>query len=167
MNRSRPDVVFDCNVFLQALARAKGPAAEALRLVEQNHLTLHLSRAILRELGRVLAYPEVQQKNPAVTDEGIDAFLSRISFRGVLHRIVPHIYDFPRDHDDEPYIDLAGAVNADYLITRDKDLLSLAMDHTVEAKQFRQRFPRLSVLNPVDFLGELRRSMPDAFAAPQ
>jgi hypothetical protein len=34
MSDSRPDVVFDCNVFLQAIARAGGPAAEALRAVE-------------------------------------------------------------------------------------------------------------------------------------
>jgi len=62
MNPSRPDVVFDCNVILQAFARAHGPAVDALRLVEQNTISLHLSRPILRELRRVLSYPEVRQK---------------------------------------------------------------------------------------------------------
>ena len=143
MHSSRPDVVFDCNVFLQALARVQGPAAEALRLVEQNRVTLHISKPILREVRRALAYPEVRQKNPAVTDESVEAFLSRISFRGVLFRDVPHVYDFPRDPDDEAYIDLAAAVNADYLVSRDQDILSLATDHTIQAKEFRQRFPRL------------------------
>ena len=152
MNPSRPDVVFDCNIFLQAVARAGGPAARALQLIEQNAITLHVSRPILRELRRTLAYPEIRQKNPNVTDEMVDAFLSRVMFRGVFHRDVPHRFDYPRDPFDEPYIDLAAAVQADYLVTRDKDLLSLATEHSIEAKEFRQRFPFLRIVNPVDFL---------------
>lgn len=42
MTRSRPDVVFDCNVFLQAISRVNGPAAQSLRLVEQNAITLYI-----------------------------------------------------------------------------------------------------------------------------
>jgi putative PIN family toxin of toxin-antitoxin system len=158
MNPSRPDVVFDCNIFLQAVSRVKGPAAESLRLAENNAVNLFVSKPILRELRKTLAYPEVRQKNPQLTDDVMDAFLSRIAFRGVLVRHVPHVFDFPRDPDDEPYLDLAAAVCADFLVTRDQDLLSLATDHSVEAKQFRQRFPQMSVLNPVDFLDQIRRT---------
>src|SRR5437763_325787 len=113
MNPSRPDVVFDCNVFLQAISRLNGPAAQALRLVEQNAVTLYLSKAIIREFRRTLTYPEIRRKNPQVTDEVIDTFLARLSFRGVLLRHVPHVFDYARDPNDEPYIDLAAAVNAD------------------------------------------------------
>lgn len=158
MNPSRPDVVFDCNVILQALARAHGPAVDALRLVEQNTISLHLSRPILRELRRVLSYPEVRQKNPRITDELVDDFLTRLVFRGVLPRDVPHVFDYSRDPGDEPYIDLAAAVQADYLVTRDNDLLSLATDYSAEAKQFRQRFPFLHIVNPVGFLSGIHRS---------
>src|ERR1700733_5010187 len=145
MNPSRPDVVFDCNIFLQAISRTNGPAAEALRLVDQNVVTLHLSKGILRELRRTLAYPEIRQKNPHVTDDVVARFIDHLLFRGVLLRDVPHAFDFPRDPHDEPYIDLAAAIGADYLVTRDRDLLSLADAHDIEAKQFRQRFPKLSV----------------------
>jgi putative PIN family toxin of toxin-antitoxin system len=157
MNPSRPDIVFDCNVFLQAISRTNGPAAETLRLVERNVVTLHVSRPILHELRRTLAYPELRQKNPHLTDDVVDAFLARVAFRGVLLRDVPHVFDFPRDPADEPYIDLSAAVAADYLVTRDQDLPSLSTDHSIEGKQFRQRFPRLSILTPVGFLNELRR----------
>ena len=152
MEPSRPGVVFDCNVFLQAIARGTGPAAQALRLVERNAITLYVSRSTLRELRRVLAYPEIRQQNPHVTDEMIDAFLTRVSFRGVMLRDVPHVFDYPRDPDDEVYVDLAAAAGANYLVTRDNDLLSLASAHSIEAKQFRQRFPSLRVLNPAEFL---------------
>jgi putative PIN family toxin of toxin-antitoxin system len=151
MKQSRPDVVFDCNVFLQAISRVNGPAAHALRLVEENAVTLHLSRAILRELRRTLAYPEIRQRNPHVTDEVIDSFITRLLFRGVLLRNVPHVVEHPRDPKDEPYLDLAAAVNADFLVTRDNDLLYLTTDHSIEAKQFRQRFPAIKILTPVDF----------------
>lgn len=49
----------------------------------------------------------------------------------------PAPYD--RDPKDRPYMDLAVAAEANYLITRDKDLLSLMTSHTVAAKEFRQR----------------------------
>jgi putative PIN family toxin of toxin-antitoxin system len=155
MNPSRPDVVFDCNVFLQAITRVNGPAAQALRLVEQNAVTLYLSKAILREFRRTLTYPEISRKTPQVTDAAIDTFLARLSFRGLLLRHVPHVFDYARDPDDEPYVDLAAAAKADYLVTRDKDLLSLITDHSIEAKQFRQRFPSLRVCNPVDFIAAI------------
>lgn len=120
--------------------------------MEQNAITLHVSGAILRELRRTLAYPEIRLKNPRVTDEVVDAFLSRLMFRGAFHRDVPHTFNYPRDPSDEPYIDLAAAVQADFLVTRDKDLLSLATEHSIEAKQFRQRFPFLRIVSPVEFL---------------
>ena len=110
-------------------------------------------------------YPEIRERNRHVTDELIDAFLTRILFRGILHRDVPHVFDFPRDTGDEPYIDLAIAVSAAFLVTRDRDLLSLGTDHTIEAKQFRQRTPGLSVLSPEDFLNEMRRTIPDSVRA--
>jgi putative PIN family toxin of toxin-antitoxin system len=154
----RPDVVFDCNVFLQAITRATGPAAHALRLVEQGAVTLHVSRPVLRELRLTLAYPEIRQRNPQVTDEVVDRFIALLLFRGQLHRTVARLFPFPRDPKDEPYIDLAVAVGADYLVTRDKDLLSLATGHSMEAKQFRQRLPGIKIVNPVDFIAAITQS---------
>jgi putative PIN family toxin of toxin-antitoxin system len=152
MNPSRPDVVFDCNVLVQAISRVNGPAAAAIRLIDQNRVTLHLSKAMLREFRRTIEYPEIRQRNPHVTQERIDAFIAHLLFRGALCRDVPHVFDLPRDPDDAAYLDLAAATDADYLVTRDNDLLSLTTNHDNEARAFRQRFPRLRILNPVDFL---------------
>jgi predicted nucleic acid-binding protein len=55
----------------------------------------------------------------------------------------------------EPYIDLAATAKADFLITRDKDLLSLMAGHSLLHKQFRQQTHPLEVLDPVAFLKAL------------
>jgi putative PIN family toxin of toxin-antitoxin system len=148
----RPRVVFDCNVLLQAAAAADGPSARALRLLQQNLIEVYVSRAVLKELRAVLNCPSVRQKLLGLTDDAIKSFVDQLAFRATLVRQVPHVFDYPRAEQDEPYVDLAAAVDADYLVSRDKDLLSLATDSTPTGKQFRQQFPHLHVVNPVAFL---------------
>ena len=77
---------------------------------------------------------------------------SRIFFRRidqVAQKIdsVPAAYSLPRDPDDEPYLNLALAANADYLVTWDKDMLDLMQD-----EGFRTQYPQLTILNPVALL---------------
>jgi uncharacterized protein len=155
MNVLRPDVVFDCNVFLQALARDKGPAGQAFRLVDQNAVSLHVSKAILSELRRILAYPEIRERNPHVTQSVIDSFLDHIRFRGTVHREIPRVMQYPRDPWDEPYLNLAIAIEADYVVTRDQDLLDLATSHAAEAKQLRQHVPNFQIVTPETFIAAL------------
>jgi len=152
----RPRVIFDANVSVQALAFDTGPAAEALRLVDTGRCELYTSTATLRELRRVLAYDEIRALSPNLTRERIAAVLKRLVYRSTLLRRVRHVFDFPRDRRDEPYLDLAAAAKADYLVTRDKDMLWLMTGHTPFCKQFRQRTHPLRVLNPVNFLNALR-----------
>ena len=154
MNQSadRPRVVLDCNVLIQAISNEAGPAGQVLRLLQENRIEVCVSRAVLKELRAVLQYPTVRQKLPALDDDRIDSFLKQFVFRATLLRQVPHVFDYPRATQDEPYIDLAAAARVDYLISRDRDLLALATDRSQLGKQFRQRYPRLHVLDPVAFL---------------
>lgn len=152
MTGDRPDVVLDCNVFVQAAVRKQGPAAKVISLIDANRVTLHISKPILRELRSTLSYPELREKNPALTDSIVEEYISRIRFRGAMTRKIAHVFDYARDPDDEAYVDLAVAVRAPLLITRDNDLLCLMTDHSIEAKEFRQRFPFLTILDPVEFL---------------
>ena len=64
-------------------------------------------------------------------------------------------FRFDRDRDDEPFIELAIAGSASHLVTRDKDLLSLAVGHDDAARRFRQRLPVIRVLRPGAFVREL------------
>lgn len=140
-----------------------GPAAETLRLVERNVVALYTSRPILREVRQVLTDAVVRSRNLGLTDDVVDAFLRRLTFKARVVQDVPRIFAYSRDPTDEKYVDLIAAVDADYLVTRDKDLLDLRSDHGPEARQFRQRFRRVSILHPVAFLGEVHRLLPEAF----
>jgi putative PIN family toxin of toxin-antitoxin system len=82
----RPHVVFDCMVYLQATISKSGPAAILLRLVENGVITLYVSDEILKEVRNVLFRPGIRRKNPAITDERVDAFIKRIAEKAVFLR---------------------------------------------------------------------------------
>lgn len=149
--------VFDCNVYLQAAAREKSVAADCLRLVEQGLVRLYVSEEILAEVEEVLYRPEIRTHFQALTDEVIEAFLLRLRKNAQLLRHVPKRFSYSRDPDDVPYVNLAGEAKADYLVSRDRDLLDLMTAYDVEAKEFRQRFRPLRVIEPLAFLQEVRR----------
>ncbi len=150
------EAVFDCNIYLQAAASSKGVAAACLRLAENGEIILYASDAILEEVSEVLKRPVVRKNLPELTDEAVDAFLEKLHDFVIFVKNVPHEFHLPRDVDDEDYINLAARVRADYLVSRDKDLLNLTTDPTIEAKEFRQRFRFLKVINPVAFLEIVR-----------
>ena len=152
MTADRPRVVLDCNVLVQAISNDAGPSGQAIRLLYQNRINVFVSRAVMKELRSVLQYPTVREKLPGIDDERIEFVLGHLAFRATRLRQVPHVFDYSRAPQDEPYIDLAVAAKADFLVSRDKDILTLATDHTLFGKQFRQRYPRLKILNPVAFL---------------
>jgi putative PIN family toxin of toxin-antitoxin system len=139
----RPRVVFDCNVLVQAISNEAGPAGKAFGLLQQNRIDVYISRAALKELRKVFQYPSVRAKFPGLDDQRIEMFVKKLTFRANLLRKVPHAFDYPRAIQDELYIDLATAAKADFLVSRDDDLLSLAMDRSVLAKQFPQPNPAL------------------------
>ena len=62
--------------------------------------------------------------------------------------VVPHVFDFPRDPKDAHYVDLAVAASAKLIVSRDKDLLSLADESTPEGQDFKARFPGIAILTP-------------------
>lgn len=147
-----PRVVFDCNVLLQAAAREKSVAAKCLNLVESRLIQLFVSREVLAEVEDVLNRPEIRSHFPDLSDEIIAAFIKRLQHLSTLVRLVPKTFSYPRDEDDEPYINLAVAAGATFIISRDKDLLDLMTGYADECKEFRQRFRSLRVVEPAEFL---------------
>jgi putative PIN family toxin of toxin-antitoxin system len=148
--------VFDCMVLLQAAARATGPAAACLRLAEQEHVELCLSRPILDELRDVLGRPRLRQRFRSLTDERVAAFLDRLARVGHVWEDVPAAVTLDRDPQDEKYQNLAAAVGAKYLVSRDNDLLDLRSDEGPTGQALSRACPGLRILDPVEFLQALR-----------
>lgn len=148
--------VFDCNVLLQAASREKSVAAKCLRFVEKGLVRLYLSEDVLAEVEDVLNRSEIRNHFQTLTDEIVEAFLLRLRKKSQFIRSVPKEFDYSRDPDDEVYINLAVCAEADYIVSRDNDLLDLMTAYTIEAKEFRQRFRPLQVIEPLEFLKMMR-----------
>lgn len=104
----------------------------------------------------MLNRPEVRACFPDLSDEIAGAFLTRVRNLSQFSSDVPKTFAYSRDSDDEAYINLAVEVGADFIVTRDKDLLDLMIGYTDDCKEFRQRFRTLRVVKPVDFLKEIK-----------
>jgi len=78
--------------------------------------------------------------------------------KATMVRDVPKVFEYLRDPEDDPYLNLAISARAAFLVSRDRDLLDLMTGHDAESKQFRQRFRFLKVIKPLDFLNEVEKA---------
>ena len=143
-------------VFLQALVSDKGPAFACMQRVEEGRVKLVISTAILAEVRDVLNRFDLQMKFPRLVPERIQKFLEKVSKHAQLIVDVPHVFKLPRDPKDEPYINLAIATTAQYLVTWNKRHLGYLMaKDTPEGRDFCNRFPAINILEPPAFLRAL------------
>lgn len=145
-------VIFDCNVFLQAAINEESLARNCYRLVEEGTVELFVSEDVLAEIKDVIDRPHIKERFASLTDERIENFIESIKTLAVIVRKIPKVFSLPRDIDDEIYINLAVESEADYIITRDRDLIDLMSDYDLESKQFRQKFHPLRIVQPLEFL---------------
>lgn len=134
--RSAPRVVIDTNLVLSALVFAKGRLTPLRLAWQDGRCTPLVSKATASELIRVLAYPKFK----LTRDEQQELLADYLPWCTTV-RVPNPPPDTPdcRDPHDLPFLQLAVAGNADYLVTGDQDLLTLAsqFDHPiVTAEQF-------------------------------
>jgi putative PIN family toxin of toxin-antitoxin system len=151
-------VVFDTNIFLQALVSRGGPAVKCLDYFEQGRLSIAISRATLAEIEDVLARPHLCLKYPQLLDGRVEALLDRLLYRGIYLRQVKQHFTYPRDPKDEPQLNLAIEVQADYLVSRDNDLLDLMNWQQEAGREFQRRFRFLKIVTPEAFLQVMEQS---------
>jgi uncharacterized protein len=144
--------VFDCNIFLQSLLNPNSLAASCLETVRNGKVKLFVSKDTLAEVRDVVLRPNILQRLPDADAAQIEAFLEDISKISTLIRSVPESFKFQRDPKDEIIINLAVICEAEYIVSRDKDLLDLMTGFTDNCKEFRQRFRPLKVVEPLEFL---------------
>jgi putative PIN family toxin of toxin-antitoxin system len=154
-----PGAVFDCVVLLQAAISRKGPAYACKALLDAGRIRVFVSPDVLAEITEVLNRPELQRKFKSLTRETAAAFLGDLAGKAVPVTEVPQRFSYPRDPDDERYVNLALAAGARFLVTWDNDLLDLMGDNPAGA-EFRRQFPDLQVLTPAAFLRTLAAPPP-------
>ena len=153
---TRPLVVFDCNIFLQAMLNGRGPAAECFARCDRGDLGLVLSPIVLAEV-RALPYHPDLKRLLSLTPDRVDAFLAHALTHALLLHNAPSVFVRPRDPDDEHYVNLAIAAGASLIVSRDNDLLDLMNPQKPEGHDFLARFAHLRILPPTDLLSLLDR----------
>ena len=152
MSQSKIKAVFDCNIIWQSFFFGNGVAAKCKKLVDEGIITLYLSAEILEEMREVMTRPEFFAKFETVTETMVEKYLEQLVRKSVFFRSVPKKFTLSRDADDEPYINLAIECEADYIVTRDKNLLYLMTCYDIESKEFRQKTRPLEIVEPLEFL---------------
>lgn len=151
-------VVVDCMVFVQAAANGKSAAARVLDLLDEGKVSLFVSKPILAEARYVLNRSDVRAGLRRLTDVAVEALFERLEQNAALVKQVPSRFTYPRDPKDEPYINLAVEVKADFLVSRDRDLLDLMKWETEEGREFQKRFRFLKIVTPEDFLATFEQN---------
>lgn len=124
MTRSPPRVVLDTNVVLSALLFARGRLSVLRGAWQRQQFQPLVSGATTAELMRALAYPKF--KLPANAQQELLAdylpYCTVVPMPARVPRVPPC-----RDPLDVPFLELAVAGKAAYLVTGDRDLLGLKL----------------------------------------
>mgnify|MGYP000075372979 CR=1 FL=1 len=156
MSAHKPRVVFDCMVYLQAAARETSGAGACWLMAKKRQIKLFTSWEILNEVQDVLGRDRIRQRFNTLTDESVADFIADARKVAAVLRKVPSYFDYhERDAKDEPYLNLAIEVSADYLISRDNDLLDLMSWKRETGREFQKRYPFLRIVTPETFLAEV------------
>ncbi len=146
--------VFECTVFAHALINPRGPAGGCLAGAQRGQVRVFVSKYCLQEIR------ELSTKLPprlGIAAERVDRFILDLAKYTEPVEDVPVEFTYDRDPDDAPYVNLASAAKARFLVTRDRDLLDL-----MQSAEFTTRFPGLEIIEPSVFL----RRVEAAFAKP-
>ncbi len=140
-------------VFIQGAGRRTSPARRCLEYVATRHVQLGLSDAVLAELADVMTRSRVLMRFPNLQSRTATELLDAAKTLAVYVPNPPKAISLPRDPNDEPYLDLAVAIDAAYLVTwNQRHLTYLMHEDDPEAVQFRTEHPRLKIIDPPGFL---------------
>lgn len=144
-DRGAPRVVLDTNAVLSALVFATGHVSGLRGAWQQGLIRPLVSAPTVRELMRVLAYPKFKLSEADRHELLADylPFTEGVTVPEPPPRVPPC-----RDPHDLPFLHLAVAGRAGWLVTGDRDLLELA------ATSVRPRL-KTRIVTPQDFLARL------------
>jgi putative PIN family toxin of toxin-antitoxin system len=121
-----PKAVLDTTVLVSAFLRhiLGGASFDLLRLADAGAFEFYLSDEILEETAGVLLRAGRLRERYIYTDDQVVEYCQNLGRLAHVVDDVPAV-QVVRDPNDDMIIGCALAANADYLVSRDKDLLSL------------------------------------------
>lgn len=146
-------VVFDCNVYAQALINPKGPAGACLVAAQDGRIILFISEYVIQEIREL---PTKLKAGLGVTAEVVERLILDVAKYAQPIDQVPQLYMHPHDPDDSHYINLAMVAKAMLIVSRDRHLLNLMDEARPDGREFKKQFPSLTVLTPDVFADRLR-----------
>src|SRR4051794_4621214 len=116
--------VFDSTVLVSAFLTKSGVSRELLHQAQTGEFSICVSEEILTEIERVLEYPRIR-KRYRYADEAVREYVTLLRVVSQAVTDPPKIKPVVRDPNDDMIIACASKARADYIVTRDKDLLTL------------------------------------------
>jgi putative PIN family toxin of toxin-antitoxin system len=139
-------VVFDSTVLVSAFLAEKQLSAKLLRHARQGAFILCSADLILAETRRVLLESPHIRRRYEFRDERVHDYIQGLRFVARLSADFPAVKGISRDPQDDMVLACGLAAQAHYLITRDKDLLSL------------DEYEGIGITSPEKFMALLRRT---------
>jgi putative PIN family toxin of toxin-antitoxin system len=137
--------VVDASVLVSAFLFPLSRPGAVLALAEDGAYTLCLSPILIEETRRSLVNPRLRGRYGRDAGE-IDAFCRRLADHAAMVTDLPEIGPVCRDPDDDHVIAAALAAGAGFIVTGDKDLLTLGTHAGIR------------IVSAADFLDDIMRS---------
>jgi putative PIN family toxin of toxin-antitoxin system len=139
-----PNAVFDATILVSAFLTKQGVSTQLLTHAVAGAFDLYLSDAIIAETRDVLFHRAHLRKRFIYTDQDVEEYglLLRASARPVTE--VPSL-QVSRDPADDYVVATAVAAGVSYVVTRDKDLLTL------------KTYQAIHMIRPEEFIALVRQ----------
>ena len=137
------NAVVDSTVLVSAFLRSQGAAAAVLLRGVMRVFTCWLALDIITETQRALHYPHIRERY-TYTDDEIEAYGVYLQGAFPIATDLPPLAGVVRDPNDDVIVACAVAAHASYIVTRDRDLLSLSA------------YEGITIITPEAFLRLLR-----------
>ncbi len=119
--------VIDTTVLISAFLTEEGVSAKLLEEARGGAFVVCLSAEIIEEMRRRLLEPSRMRVRYDYSDEQVETQCRDLALTAELISDLPDVHVVDRDPNDDMIVATALKARADYLVTRDKDLLSLGV----------------------------------------
>ena len=134
-------IIIDTNVVISFLITNSDFIKKIIELKNRRKADLHSSTEIFEEIKNTLQKPKIKELlkvNPRKVASFMALYKYNLIFEEPYHSI-----DVCRDSKDDKFLELSKTIQADFLITGDKDLLEL------------KQFENTQILKPSEFIAKL------------